>query len=234
MKSAIKASIELHVCLIDCWRLCRLLCICNGAYAKEIVQQLRTIQPCANVRMNEGPYLPSVFPLQNIVAGSLSKEVDCTVTEERPSLSQSRPNEQMLPPIIRFRRYADSLVIPRMERMLDDVMAGRYGTVRRIILSLEDVDIVETCVAESIQTQVKRFAETQASLDIVVPRRIPVIHDLRRGKLELRWHSCENPADDHTNTYETLEDAIRDCRYGAFSRSFAVEREKTLPQVLLR
>ena len=217
--------------LASCLRDSKLLCICIGAYANEISQRLRIIQPCANVRMNEGPYLPSVFPLQSIVAGSLYKEADCTLTEERPSSSQLRSNEQMLPPIIRFRRCADFLVIPQMERMLDDVLAGRYSTVQRIILSLEDVDIVETCVAESIQRQVKRFAETETSLDIVVPRRTPVIHDLRRGELELRWHSCcsaGNPADDHTNAYETLEDAIRDCRYGAFSRSFAVEREKSL------
>jgi hypothetical protein len=189
------------------------------------------MQPCANVRMDEGPYLPSVFPLQISVDGSLSKEVDCTVTEERPLSSQSRSDEQMLPPIVRFRRYAGALVIPQMEQMLDDVLAGRYGKVLRIILSLEDVDIVETCVAESIQRQIKRFAETQTSLDIVVPRMAPVVHDLRRGKLELRWHSCcstTNPADDHTNAYETLEGAIRDCRYGAFSRSFAVEREESL------
>jgi hypothetical protein len=209
----------------------RLLCICNGAYANEILQRLRIIQPCATVRVKEDPYLSSDFPLQILVTGSLSKEVDCTVTEEPPSSSQSRSNKQMLPLIIRFRRYADSLVIPQMERMLDDVLAGRYGTVRRIILSLEDVDTVETCVAESIQRQVKRFAETQTSLDIVVPRRAPVVHDLRRGKLELRWHSCcsaGTPADDHTNAYETLEIAIRDCRYGAFSRSCAVEREESL------
>jgi hypothetical protein len=190
--------------------------------------------------MDEGPYLPPVFPLQMSIDGNLSKEVDCTVTEERPLSSQSRFSEQMIPSIVRFRRYAGALVIPQMERMLDDMLAGRYGTVLRIILSLEDVDIVETCVAESIERQVKRFAGTQTSLDIVVPRVAPVVHDLRRGKLELRWHSCcstRNPADDHTNAYETLEVAIRDCRYGAFSRSFAVEREEsfaTLTRVILK
>jgi hypothetical protein len=189
------------------------------------------MQPCANVQTNEGPYLPSVFPLQISVDGSLSKEVDCTVTEERPLSSQSRSYEQMLPPIVRFRRYAGALVIPQMEQMLDDVLAGRYGTVPRIILSLEGVDIIETCAAESIQRQVKRFAETETSLYIVVPRMAPVVHDLRRGKLELRWHSCYsagNPADNHPNAYETLEAAIRDCRYGAFPRFFAVERKESL------
>jgi hypothetical protein len=60
-------------------------------------------------------------------------------------------------------------------------------------------------MAESIQRQVESFAETQTSLSIVVPRVAQVVHGLRRGKLELRWHSCcstRNPADDHTNAYE--------------------------------
>jgi hypothetical protein len=35
----------------------RLLCICNGAYANEIVQRLRIIQSCANVRTKEDSYL---------------------------------------------------------------------------------------------------------------------------------------------------------------------------------
>lgn len=127
----------------------------------------------------------------------------------------------MLPHVVRLKGRIGSSVIPLLERSLVQCGQAPY-----VILDLRAVVAVETSVAEYIQSQVKRYLQSQDEeyiqsqaerilqrhvplLKIVVPHSRLAVMDLDRGKVN---YGCNL-------AYKTLEDAIRDIRYGDVSSS---------------
>jgi hypothetical protein len=145
----------------------------------------------------------------------------------------------MLPTVVRLRGRIDSLVIPALDRSL-----VRCGQAPYVILDLRAVDAVETSVVEYIQSQVKRYIQSQDEeyiqsqvgrirqrhaplLKLVVPHSQLTVMDLARGKVNYGRQPAMSPVAGVPASvdaqpllaYETLEDAIRDARYGDVSSS---------------
>lgn len=136
---------------------------------------------------------------------------------EQPSLRiHSSNNEVMFPPIVCLKGSVTSAVIPRIQRFLETLRSVSHGKPLCLIVDLQAVDVIETCVADFMRGQamiLTRLSPTWSLVIVVSEENRVITSDLGRGNLKLKWPPVTVLDDSCVLAFQSLEIAIRTHRY---------------------